>query len=120
VRPGIRIGPPELSGEAYPMPEADEILRLLESFRKRKSMYIGEVEVKAAGLFLAGFLAGCLACGFPVSWDKWRDAAAARRWKRSPLGPVPEMQARGMSEEEIADELIAIHAEMVRRVGEGA
>jgi hypothetical protein len=103
------------------MPEADEILRFLEAFRKRKPMYIGKVEVRAAELFLAGFLAGCGACGFPGSWEKWRDAAAARGWKRSPLGPVPEMRDRGMSEEEIIDELITIHAEVVRRVGgEGA
>jgi hypothetical protein len=79
-------------------------------------MYIGEVRVEAAEHFLAGLLTGCNLCGLRVSWNMWRQVAKDRGWEeRVSVGPLPEMRERGLSEQEIIDELFAIYKETFRR-----
>jgi hypothetical protein len=99
------------------MPPTKAILDFLEEAKKHKDIVLPAVDARTAYVFLAGFLAGCGACGLGGGWRVWRAVARARGWKdgtREAL--LAELQERGMSPEEAIDELIAITAAMVRQV----
>lgn len=90
----------------------ERIIQVLESFRQRKHMYLSPVTAHTAETYLAGFQTGCFASG--IIWD-YREAGIERGWEMNAAGPVPEMQGRGLSDDEIIDELIAIHIAAIQR-----
>jgi hypothetical protein len=74
-------------------------------------MYFAPVTVEACDRFLGGFVTGCLACGVRDAFVRVHDAMRRRDWIDIPRGAIPGMRQNKMSEEEIIDELIAIHIE---------
>lgn len=82
-------------------------LSFLKSFKARKSMYINPVNVDTVLSFLFGFRLGTGATGATVCQGWWK-AQERRGWKRSSVGPVPQMREKGMTDLEIMDELIEI------------
>jgi hypothetical protein len=86
----------------------DRILEILGSARERKPMYLGTVDVASAESFLNGFLIGCFACGLEVPLEIQEQATIERGWPWYASRPIPEMRERGLSEEQIVDELFAI------------
>ncbi|QEH35579.1 hypothetical protein OJF2_41320 [Aquisphaera giovannonii] len=96
------------------MPSVDRLVEYLRAFQKRKPMYVHPVDVKAVQNFLIGFEVGCHACGFEIDREFWWAAQEARGWDRRSVGPIPQMEAKGMSEAEIMDELVEIEILMLR------
>lgn len=82
----------------------DVQLRILESFRERKSSLIEPVDVNSVINFLTGFRA---AAGYTTWWKAQRN----RGWKIEQAGPVSQMRRKKMTEGEIMDELIDIEIE---------
>jgi hypothetical protein len=84
------------------------IIEILRSARDRKAMYLGTVDVPSAENFLNGFKVGCFACGRDVPLEVRARVTTKRGWVWSAKGPIEEMRERGLTEEEIVDELFAI------------
>lgn len=40
--------------------------------------------------------------------ERWWQAQVARAWRRSSFGPLPQMKKKGMSDEEMAEEVLLI------------
>lgn len=106
-----------VSSESSQTPSVDRLIEYLRSFQKRKPMYVHPVTVPTVQAFLWGFKTGCHALGFELDPELWWTAQEARGWERSPSGPVPQMEARGLSETEIMGELIAIEIDRLRAQG---
>lgn len=90
------------------MPTADHLIDYLRSFQKRKSMYLHPVSVLAVENFLTGFATACHAFGHPIDPELRWNTRQSRGWNRQAVGPIPQMKASGLSEEQIMDELIEI------------
>jgi hypothetical protein len=101
-------------------PHIDKMIRLLRSFQDRKKMYVQPVDLANVQSFLCGFAVGCLAADFDLPYELRDRAQESRGWNLSHgLGPVPQMRERGMSDEEIMDELIEIEVLRLQLLGEG-
>lgn len=88
-----------------------QIITLLEHIRKRPGMYLGPPTVDALVHFLHGFHAGCKIAGYHVTHvpeSAYHAIVEARGWAFLANKPIAEMQARGMSEFEIIEELLQI------------
>jgi hypothetical protein len=83
-------------------------IEYLRAFQARKGMYVQPVTVHTVEAFLSGFEVACHALGFPIDRELWWAAQEARGWKRRSVGAVPQMEAKGLTEEEIVNELIEI------------
>ena len=99
------------------MPSVDDLIEHLRAFQKRKNMYVRPVTVQTVQAFLTGFATGCHACGFVWDRELWWTAQEARGWKQSPVGPIPQMEAKGLTEAEIMDELIEIEVDTLQAHG---
>lgn len=97
------------------MPTVDQLVEILRAFQNRKAMYVQPVDLRTVQSFLTGFQFGCHACGFPIDHEAWLKALEARGWNRDAIGPVPQMERKGMSEAEIIDELVEIEILMLRK-----
>jgi hypothetical protein len=93
----------------------DEAIVNLNHFRMRLGMYIQYADVVRAADFLTGFGIGLAAAGAEPEPDAWWNVQAERGWKKSPNGPVPQMEAKGMTVQDIISELVEIEIEMLRR-----
>ncbi len=86
----------------------ERILEILRSARSRKAMYLGTVDVPSAECFLNGFVVGCFACGRDLPLEIHEQVTIARGWTWSAARPIDEMRERGLTEEQVVDELFAI------------
>jgi hypothetical protein len=98
----------------------DQLIEILRSFQKRKGMYVYPVNARAVQNFLHGFEASCSAFGFKFDRELWWTVGESRGWKRAPEGPARPMGAKGLSEDEIMDELIEIEIDTLREQGKRA
>jgi hypothetical protein len=87
------------------------ILEMLAFIRKRPGMYIGEPTPATIGLFMHGFLTGCMACGLKASWRDFDDVAGRHGWSQSNL--LKAMHDKGLSEQEIVDGVIALYEQVI-------
>ena len=95
------------------MDSAENALSLLESFRRRKGMYLQPVSVETVQSFLTGFYLACMASGIVADWDAWNKVVKARGWDTEAACPIPAMRAAGMDDEAIMDELTRICQEAI-------
>lgn len=93
------------------MQTTSHLIERLELMQQRKAMLVQPVSVSAVLDFLRGFRNAYRCCGVRSDVDK---AEKQRGWKLSALGPVPQMRKKGMSDEQIMDELIAIEIDALR------
>ncbi len=94
--------------------QVSALVACLEIARFRKSMHFWPVNGRTAETFVAGFSIAANALGMEIQNRIWLEAGKKRGWKIQAVGPIPEMEMRGMSDEEIADEVLAIEIEMWR------
>ena len=95
--------------------QAEIIVATLERVRQRPGMYVA-AELPAVVNFLAGFYVGCSVAGVSAPTDGLDDTVVVERgWKVSSLGPLLSMKERGLSDEAILDELLAIEIEIWNR-----
>lgn len=76
----------------------------------RSGMYFGAVTIDAAVHFLNGFENSLHIFNLVVDHDAHNEVLVERGWKLSSMGSWPKMLAHGLSEEAVADELLAIAA----------
>lgn len=99
------------------MKSASEVLELLEHVRSRKEMYFEHVTVEAVENFVTGFVVACVAAEIPLNWGTWHSSAEERGWETVATKTCSTvMRERGLSENEIVEELFEILLAAVRRV----
>ena len=98
------------------MSTIDHLIEHLRSFQKRKSMYVGHATIEAVEAFLTGFRIGRHGMGLENDRELQWATAAARGWKQSAAGPVPQMKSQGLSDIEIMDELIEIEIDVLQEL----
>lgn len=90
----------------------DEIASVMHMICSRKEMYFQPTDSATANNFIWGFVTGCFVCGVDLDLQA---AEKQRGWKTEACGPIPEMKERGLSDDEITDELLAILTVAVKR-----
>jgi hypothetical protein len=86
----------------------ETIIRHWQAVQLRKGMYIQPLNAESVRSYLYGFEMGCSVLGFEFPRDLWLEVAASRGWACGSGLPEMIMRERGLSEEAIIDEMIAI------------
>jgi hypothetical protein len=94
------------------------MIQVLRQFQKQKEAFVHPLTIGGVEIYLSGFRAGCAACGAEIPKELRRKVLERRGWQRSAAGPVPQMQAKGMNDAAVLDELIEIEVELWQRYGE--
>ncbi|MFO0203802.1 MAG: hypothetical protein ACK528_11805 [Alphaproteobacteria bacterium] len=98
------------------MPKIDQLIEHLQSFQKRKAMYVGHVSIETVEAFMTGFRIGRHGMGLENDRELQWATEAARGWEQSAAGPVLQMKSQGLSDNEIMDELIEIEIDVLREL----
>ena len=97
------------------MPIVQKTIDQLAIIKKRKGMYfLPGVEV--AETFLSGFRAALIVAGVPVSHESGRVALQRRGWEVTSVGVTPSMRSRGLTDEQMIDELLESFIEELRQI----
>ena len=95
------------------------VLDLLSEVAKRPQMWMGDCSFRTMKTYLCGLLQGCTFAGIEYSWDHYLAAAESRGWNaRTALGIEYDLIRKGLSDEEMARELLAVEIEAYRRAME--
>jgi hypothetical protein len=97
------------------MQPPEKLLQLLQRLQQSKEMFIFPLTLASLENYLSGFRGACAACGFEVNRKLRQQVIERHGWKFSAAGPASQMKEKGMSEEAIMDELIAIEMELLKR-----
>ncbi len=93
------------------------IVGQLELVRGRKMMFIGSSSSLAMSAYLSGYHSAAQALGVLLPYENWQSAKEERGWLRSAeVWPVSEMRERGMADEAMADEMLAIDIAAWQRI----
>ncbi len=102
----------------------DRVLEVLKLFAERPTRYVRTANSESVFSFLWGLCFGCTACGVPCSWPKLigfiTEAQLARGWAPTGgrIGIEPQMRAKGMDEDAMLREHIAIYVAAFQRAAE--
>lgn len=100
--------------------QADKIVKYLEVVKMHPRMYIAE-DIPPISNFLYGFVAACESFGINLYQqyeDIFRKVEEERGWKFASYALWDQMRDAGLSDDEITQEILAVHIEVWRRVGE--
>jgi len=90
----------------------ERILRIIEELervRGRRMLFVGDNSSSAAASFLCGFQCACMILGLNLPYAMRLQATEERGWPPSAEAwSVSAMREQGLSDEAIADEMIAI------------
>src|SRR6266540_4309860 len=84
------------------------VIDVLEDARKRKHMFLKDVDPSATINWLNGFMAAVSTLTGRMHHKFHEQAYRQRGWEFSARGPWVEMQERGLEEDAIVDELFAL------------
>ena len=104
----------------------DRVLEVLQLFAERPTRYVRTVNSESVFSFLCGLGFGCTACGVPCGWPELigfvTQAQFARGWTPTGggVGIEPQMRAKGMDEDAILREHIAIFVAAFQLAAESA
>lgn len=102
----------------------DRVLEVLQLFAERPSRYVRTVNSESVFSFLHGLCFGSTACGVPCGWPELigfiHQAQLARGWAPAGggVGIEPQMRAKGMDEDAILQEHIAVYIAAFRLAAE--
>src|SRR5262249_50632281 len=92
------------------------VLDFLSEVAKRPQTFVGDCSFRMMKAYLCGLQQGCRLAGIEYSWDHYLAAAESRGWNaRTCLGIEFDLIRKGMSDEEMAHELLAVEIEAYRR-----
>jgi len=91
----------------------EQILEVLQLFAERPTRYVRTVNSETVFSFLCGLGFGCTACGVPCDWHGLLgliiQAQCDRGWGPKSKEVEAQMRARGMDDDAIVREHIAIY-----------
>lgn len=98
----------------------EEIIRFLNHVKQKPNMYVDKSDITSMESLIYGFNAGCHIMSDAINPLKHRDiidqVKIDRGWHFSPVSVTVEMKKRGLSDEEIIQELLDIEIETWRRM----
>ncbi len=103
------------------MRQKDVIEKLIEEVRRvaeRPAMFIGEATVRGTQTYLSGMYSVLLLIGVVFTSDIRVKAVESRGWESSSTSGIDRMQAAGLSEEQIVQELLLNNIKMLELVAE--
>jgi hypothetical protein len=92
----------------------NEIISVLNTVRWNRNVLVGDPSIESAEQFLFGFLTGCFGCGMRGTWGEYVLAFRKRGWNVARAELVKAMRDRGLSDEIMFEELLAIHEQLIR------
>src|SRR5262249_49787664 len=92
------------------------LIEMLEQVRQRPAMYIYPLDGRSAENFISGVYATAYTLGLGDRRKVWWEAQIARGWEMHATGPVPQMEERNMTAEQIVDEVLAIEIDAWTRL----
>ena len=96
---------------------AFELPELLDCFAKRPWMFVQPVSFTTVRSYLSGLSAGLRIARIEYSWDEYLAAAESRGWDpRGNIGIERDFTRKGLSDEEMVRELIAVEIDAYTRV----
>ena len=99
--------------------DRNELFRLLDSLAKRPEMYVHPVSFYSIRTYLHGLAAGLKFAGIEYSWEDYHSAATVRGFDpRGSTGIKRDFDAKGLSDEAMILEYIAIEVGAYRRAVE--
>ena len=98
--------------------DIERILYALENMRQRQPMYLEAVNIEAMVNFIHGFNLGIFTLGFKIPDMVYEQAYKQRGWEYTARGAWQDMRDRGLSEETIMDELLAVEMDAWRLLDE--
>jgi hypothetical protein len=95
------------------MIDINKYISLLESFKKRKGMYVGSEDLESVSNFLSGFTVAAISHFPKLDYPNnlLHEIGSRRGWKRSPCGPIHYIEESDLSEEDKMNEVIDIYIE---------
>jgi hypothetical protein len=87
----------------------------LRVFQARPHLFLGPVTLDRVQVWLGGFEAAAAATRGKAPHDAFSEVLRDRGWQESGHGPMPDMRQKGLSDEQIINELIDIEIEICRR-----
>lgn len=94
----------------------DSLPELLDCLAKRPQMFAHPVTFGTIQAYLCGLAAGLRFAGVEWSWDDYHAAAEERGWDpRGNIGILRDFTRKGLSDEEMVRELIAVEADAYLR-----
>lgn len=102
--------------QSLPLDVVDGIIEWFENVRIRPQMFFGDVTYQSIGNGLYWFHMAFRHLSFEI--DPKFDVGKARGWKSNAMGYLHDFQRKGLSEEEMADELLVIEIESWKRLRE--
>ncbi len=72
------------------MSKIDQLIEHLQSFQKRKAMYVGQVSIETVEVFMTGFRIGRHGMGLEIDRELQWAIEAARGWEQTQLVPSPK------------------------------
>jgi hypothetical protein len=98
---------------------AEKLIEELKLTQTRPAMYIGETTVLSMRNYLSGMYAVLVLIGIVFTSEIRHKAITSRGWETSSTGAVADMQAHGLSEWQMVQELLLIEIKMLELVAEG-
>jgi hypothetical protein len=90
--------------------------QLMEALGKRPQMFVQPVSFATVQSFLTGLATGLDVAGIKFTWEDYHAAAEARGWDpRGNIGILRDFTRKGLSDAEMIQELIAVHADAYAR-----
>jgi hypothetical protein len=88
------------------------LLQLLDSIAKRPQVYVASpVSYATVKSYLNGLAGGLRLTGIEYSWDDYHAAAEDRGWDpRGNIGILRDFMKKGLTDEQIVREIIAVEA----------
>lgn len=95
--------------------QIDSLIELLAQVRQHVRMYLHPLDGTSALNFVHGTRAAALTLvAVGDVRDAWWEAQAAHGYAQRATGPLPQMEKRGLTDEQMADEILAIEIDMWR------
>ena len=92
------------------------LLKLLDGLARRTDMYVHPVSFATVQSFLTGLSIGCRYARIEYTWDDYHAAAETRGWDpRGSVGIIRDFRRKGLADDEMVRELIAVVTDAYRR-----
>jgi hypothetical protein len=95
------------------MTEENKYIKVLESVKKRKGMYVAPEELDSVANFLSGFTCAAISQDSELQFpsELLSEIGAKRGWKKSACGPIYHIRQSNLNEDKKMNELIEIYIE---------
>ena len=92
-----------------------KLMNRLEMVRRRPGMYMGSATPNAVLAFTSALDIAYETVGIKSDRNLFEPVTLERGWKFNSLSPMAEMQEKGFTDEQIADEMLLIEIEVWKR-----